>query len=97
MPRIHPLHPGRPRSAHSAIQARRKIMNARFSVLTLGLVALFTAAATLQDAPKGAAANATAAKAAPEWDFNATIIEACSCPMFCQCYFNARPAGPGWR
>jgi hypothetical protein len=25
-------------------------------------------------------------------DFNATIIEACSCPMFCQCYFNARPA-----
>ncbi len=31
----------------------------------------------------------------PAWDFNATIIEACSCPMFCQCYFNARPAGPG--
>jgi len=23
---------------------------------------------------------------------NATIIEACSCPMFCQCYFNAEPA-----
>src|SRR6185295_20297935 len=33
--------------------------------------------------------------AAPAWDFNATIIEACSCPMFCQCYFNSRPAGPG--
>lgn len=27
-----------------------------------------------------------------EWDFNATIIEACSCPMFCQCYFNMQPA-----
>jgi hypothetical protein len=27
-----------------------------------------------------------------EWDFNATIIEACSCPMFCQCYFNTKPA-----
>ena len=26
------------------------------------------------------------------WDFNATIIEACSCPMFCQCYFNMKPA-----
>jgi hypothetical protein len=33
-----------------------------------------------------------AAQAATAWDFNATIIEACSCPMFCQCYFNAQPA-----
>jgi hypothetical protein len=32
---------------------------------------------------------------APAWDFNATIIEACSCPMFCQCYFHAGPAGVG--
>src|SRR6266550_8209812 len=31
----------------------------------------------------------------PEWSFNATIIEACSCPMFCQCYFNTKPAGHG--
>lgn len=29
----------------------------------------------------------------PEWSLNATIIEACSCPMFCQCYFNTKPAG----
>ena len=29
----------------------------------------------------------------PEWTFNATIIEACSCPMFCQCYFSTKPAG----
>jgi hypothetical protein len=28
----------------------------------------------------------------PEWSFNATIIEACSCPMFCQCYFVTKPA-----
>jgi len=27
-----------------------------------------------------------------EWAMNATIIEACSCPMFCQCYFNVHPA-----
>lgn len=26
------------------------------------------------------------------WSLNATIIEACSCPMFCQCYFNTKPA-----
>jgi hypothetical protein len=26
------------------------------------------------------------------YKMNATIIEACSCPMFCQCYFNTSPA-----
>jgi hypothetical protein len=29
----------------------------------------------------------------PKWSINATVMEACSCPMFCQCYFNTRPAG----
>jgi hypothetical protein len=29
------------------------------------------------------------------WHMNATIIEACSCPMFCQCYFNTEPASSG--
>jgi hypothetical protein len=28
----------------------------------------------------------------PKWRMNATVIEACSCPMFCQCYFNTKPA-----
>jgi hypothetical protein len=28
----------------------------------------------------------------PQWSFNATIIEACSCTMFCPCYFNAEPS-----
>src|SRR5258708_250425 len=28
----------------------------------------------------------------PDWSLNATTIEACSCPMFCQCYFNPKPA-----
>ena len=32
-------------------------------------------------------------KAAPDWSMKASIIEACSCPMFCQCYFNSSPAG----
>ncbi|RPI74174.1 MAG: hypothetical protein EHM47_04355, partial [Ignavibacteriales bacterium] len=27
-----------------------------------------------------------------KWSFNASLIEACSCPMFCQCYFNPEPA-----
>ena len=30
--------------------------------------------------------------AAKPWAMNATIIEACSCPMFCQCYFSTAPA-----
>lgn len=34
-----------------------------------------------------------AATTNPEWNMNATVIEACSCPMFCQCYFNTAPAG----
>jgi hypothetical protein len=28
----------------------------------------------------------------PGWHMNASIIEACTCPMFCQCYFNTKPA-----
>jgi hypothetical protein len=36
---------------------------------------------------------AAAGGAAPAWEMNATAIEACSCPMFCQCYFNTKPAG----
>lgn len=37
----------------------------------------------------------TESTAAPEWAMNATIIEACSCPMFCPCYFNTKPASHG--
>jgi hypothetical protein len=41
------------------------------------------------------AAERQAPTQTPEWNFNATIIEACSCPMFCQCYFAGEPAGHG--
>ena len=34
-----------------------------------------------------ALAPVASAKTAPEWHMNATAIEACSCPMFCTCYF----------
>ena len=31
-----------------------------------------------------------------QWSLNTTVIEACTCPMFCQCYFAGKPAGhPG--
>src|SRR5262245_9683965 len=43
----------------------------------------------------GGLAGAAPASASVDWHMNATAIEACSCPMFCQCYFNAEPgAGP---
>lgn len=31
--------------------------------------------------------------AGTNWAMNATAIEACTCPAFCQCYFNDHPAG----
>ena len=42
----------------------------------------------------GIAMGTTAAGPAkdPAWKMNASIIEACSCPMFCQCYFATKPA-----
>jgi hypothetical protein len=57
----------------------------------LFIVAL--AALALSAIPALAKEKASGAK--PEWSMNATAIEACSCPMFCQCYFNAEPAGHG--
>src|SRR5438874_688872 len=42
-------------------------------------------------------AAGSSASEQPKWAMNATIIEACSCPMFCQCYFNEEPAAPGGR
>jgi hypothetical protein len=39
------------------------------------------------------AAVPAATSSTPDWAMNATVIEACSCPMFCQCYFNTKPAG----
>jgi hypothetical protein len=42
-----------------------------------------------------AALAADAKKPSDDWSMNATIIEACSCPMFCQCYFDSKPAAHG--
>ncbi|MBI4553805.1 MAG: DUF1326 domain-containing protein [Candidatus Latescibacteria bacterium] len=58
-------------------------MRARVLLIVLGLLLIAVGSVAAQ----GAKSSAT-----PDWSFNATIIEACSCPMFCQCYFNAEPA-----
>jgi hypothetical protein len=38
------------------------------------------------------ASRAEDQKQPADWSMNSTIIEACSCPMFCQCYFDTKPA-----
>jgi hypothetical protein len=48
-----------------------------------------------ETAPTEHAAVPASAGRAVDWALNATIIEACSCPMFCQCYFNSQPAAVG--
>ena len=53
---------------------------------------LALAAALVSLAAWGSPAG-TGAAAPSDWSMNATAIEACSCPMFCQCYFNTSPAG----
>ena len=40
-------------------------------------------------------AHAQSKPAAAEWSLNATIIEACSCTMFCPCYFSTVPSAHG--
>jgi hypothetical protein len=55
---------------------------------TILAVAALTLALTAAALAQGQADKS----AAPAWSMNATIIEACSCPMFCQCYFNTKPS-----
>jgi hypothetical protein len=57
------------------------------------LLLVFVSYAIGADAPAQPAKDAP--KAQPKWAMNATIIEACSCPMFCQCYFDSKPAAHG--
>src|SRR5262249_14371794 len=61
-------------------------MRTRPILITLALLAILSVAALA--AGKSASSGA-------DWSMNATIIEACSCPMFCQCYFSSAPAGHG--
>lgn len=59
--------------------------------LALGIVAVISLVSWLYSRP-GENRRMTVTPAKPQWSMNATIMEACSCPMFCQCYFNLQPA-----
>ncbi len=61
-------------------------MRGHIFLIVLGLLIVAAGSAVAGD-------TKTASAPTPDWALNATIIEACSCPMFCQCYFNTAPAG----
>ncbi len=63
------------------------------STRALALSGALTGALCLGLGGGGSGISSWAADAAPDWAMNATVIEACSCPMFCPCYFNTKPAG----
>jgi uncharacterized protein DUF1326 len=54
------------------------------TLMSVGLLSLALAAPALAQGEKAATS--------PAWNMNATAIEACSCPMFCPCYFQTKPA-----
>jgi len=58
-------------------------------VLALAVTFAFAAPAVAGDMKM----SSSGAAAGPAWSMNATAIEACSCPAFCQCYFNTSPSG----
>ena len=60
-------------------------MSSYRSFLKLSCTMLFATALIL-------AAPLLFANQGPDWSFKGTAIEACSRPMFCQCYFNTHPA-----
>jgi len=64
-----------------------------YYLLAAGLLILTLVATTASQMTSDKPAKQV--KSSSDWDFNATIIEACSCPMFCQCYFNLKPAAHG--
>ena len=59
----------------------RRTRSLLFSAAALAALAFLLVASPILRATEGA-----------DWHFNGTVIEACSCPMFCQCYFNTEPA-----
>jgi hypothetical protein len=67
---------------------RRAFKEAGMSKRFLGIVA----GAAVALAGLVLAGGAAAGDGAEEWAVNATAIEACSCTMFCPCYFNTQPS-----
>ena len=61
----------------------------------LQIAAAGAMASELESRLGAASAAPSADTAVTAWSLNATIIEACSCTMFCPCYFSTVPSGHG--
>lgn len=66
-------------------------MKKRSLVLLLGAVGLIALTGAIQKSTPG---NALAQPAGTPWSLDAECIEACSCHLFCPCYFNPHPEHP---
>lgn len=63
-------------------------------VILIGVVLAAVVALNSLGARPAANASPTAAPAGMAWSFDASYIEACSCHLFCPCYFNPHPEHP---
>ncbi|CAN5381035.1 hypothetical protein BH23BAC3_BH23BAC3_15050 [soil metagenome] len=67
----------------------------RLTIIGLMMVFLFGTAFVLFHSENEKTEVSEHTITANDWSMNATAIEACTCPMFCQCYFNTEPAAHG--
>lgn len=71
----------------AALDAQRFDRRTLFkSVIAVGLAA---------GVSRSGAAAAPPARQGPEWAVDVTVLESCSCHVFCQCFFNGIPMGMG--
>lgn len=73
---------------------RRKTFLLTLGFLLMGAVALCVPSAGSQMAGKPAAPAAKPAAGGTPWTIDADYIEACSCHLFCPCYFNTQAEHP---
>ena len=69
------------------MQKQRLVIMIRYSLVTLVLGVLSSLIAN----DCFTATQEAKSSAMPDWSLNAAIIEGCSCPMLCQCYFGNKP------
>ena len=63
-------------------------------VILIGVLLAAVVALNSLGARPAANASPSAAPAGTSWSFDASYIEACSCHLFCPCYFNPHPEHP---
>src|SRR5262245_43918584 len=68
-------------------------MNTQFGILKYGVLGLLFASLGCSGMAPGAPSSAMAGPQEKSWAIRAEYIEACSCNLFCMCYFQTHPDG----